>query len=78
MRISTNPSFSDNCAQLKPTSTIMKPKPDSSLDEKIARLDKAVRELIEEATLPANHQEWLETAARRAGVDLNEVLPRTH
>ncbi len=50
----------------------------ASLDEKIARLDKAVRELIEEAKLPANHQEWLETAARRAGVDLNEVLPRTH
>jgi hypothetical protein len=59
-------------------STIMKPKPNSSLDEKIARLDKAVRELIEEATLPASHQEWLESAARRAGVDLNEVLPRTH
>ena len=56
----------------------MKPKPNSSLDEKIARLDKAVRELIEEATLPASHQEWLEAAARRVGVDLNEVLPRTH
>jgi len=56
----------------------MKPKPDSSLDEKIARLDKAVRELVEEPTLPASHQEWLEAAARRAGVDLNEVLPRTH
>jgi len=56
----------------------MKPTLGSSLDEKIARLDKAVRELIEEATLPADHQEWLETAARRAGVDLNEVLPRTH
>ena len=57
---------------------MMKPKPDSSHDEKIARLDKAVRELIEEPTLPASHQEWLEAAARRAGVDLNEVLPRTH
>jgi len=56
----------------------MKSKPDASLDEKIARLDNAVRELIEEATLPADHQEWLESAARRAGVDLNEVLPRTH
>jgi hypothetical protein len=78
MRISTNLSFSDNLVQLKPTSTIMKPTLGSSLDEKIARLDKAVRELIEEATLPADHQEWLETAARRAGVDLNEVLPRTH
>jgi hypothetical protein len=56
----------------------MKPKQDSSLDEKIARLDRAIRQLIEAATLPASHQEWLETAARRAGVDLNEVLPRTH
>jgi hypothetical protein len=56
----------------------MKLKADSSLDEKIARLDKAVRELIEAATLPASHQEWLETAARRAGVDLDELLPRTH
>ena len=56
----------------------MKPKLDFSLDEKIARLDKAVRELIEEPMLPASHQEWLETAARRAGVNLNEVLPRTH
>jgi hypothetical protein len=56
----------------------MKPKPDSSLDEEIARLDKAVRELIEEGAFLTNHQEWLEAAARRAGVDLNEVLPRTH
>ena len=56
----------------------MKSRPDSSFDEKIARLDKAVRELIEEPTLPADHQEWLETAARRAGVDITEVLPRTH
>ena len=56
----------------------MKPTLGSSLDEKIARLDKALRELIEEPTLPASHQEWLEAAARRAGVDLNEVLPRTH
>jgi hypothetical protein len=78
MRISNRISSSDNCARLKPTSTIMKPKLDCSLDEKIARLDKAVRELIEEVPLPANHQEWLEAAARRAGVDLNEVLPRTH
>jgi hypothetical protein len=78
MRISNRLSSSDNCTQLKPTSTIMKPKPDSSLDEKIARLDKAVHELIEEPRLPANHQEWLEAAARRAGVNLNEVLPRTH
>jgi hypothetical protein len=64
MRISTNPIFSENFTQLKPTSTTMKPKLDSSLDEKIAQLDKAVRELIEEPTLPASHQEWLETAAR--------------
>jgi len=78
MRISNRISSSDNCARLKPTNTLMKPKPDSSLDENIARLDKAVLELIEEPMLPASHQEWLEAGARRAGVDLNEVLPRTH
>ena len=68
----------DNCPLVRADENHVKPKPDSSLDEKIARLDEAVCELIEEPTLPANHHEWLETAARRAGVDLNEVLPRTH
>jgi hypothetical protein len=51
---------------------------DPELDDKVRRFDKAVRELIEEGHWFPDHQAWLEAAATRAGVDLQEVLPTWH
>jgi hypothetical protein len=51
---------------------------DPESDEKISRLEEAVRELIEEGHSFADHQEWLEAAAARAGVELQEMLPTHH
>jgi hypothetical protein len=51
---------------------------DFESDDKIRRLDEAVRELIEEGYSFVNHQAWLEAAAERAGVNLQEVLPTQH
>ena len=51
---------------------------DPELDDKVSRFEKAVRELIEEGHWLPNHQAWLDAAARRAGVDLREVLPTWH
>jgi hypothetical protein len=48
------------------------------LDEKVSRFEKAVRELIKEGHTFADHEAWLDAAATRAGVDLQEVLPTEH
>jgi hypothetical protein len=51
---------------------------DKELDDKVRRLEQAVRDLIGEGHWFLNHQAWLEAAAARAGVDLQEVLPARH
>jgi len=51
---------------------------DEELDDKVRRFEKAVQELIEEGHSFADQQAWLEAAAARAGVDLQEVLPTRH
>jgi hypothetical protein len=51
---------------------------DPDNDDKIGRLERAVRELIEEGRSFVDKQSWLEAAATRAGVDLQEVLPTHH
>jgi hypothetical protein len=54
----------------------------SSADDREAdtmlRFETAVWELIEEGHSFADHEAWLEAAAARAGVDLQEVLPTRH
>jgi len=52
-------------------------KPDP-MDEKVRRFEQAVRELIEKGHSSVDQQAWLEAAAARAGVDLQEVLPTWH
>jgi hypothetical protein len=51
---------------------------DQELDDKVRRFEKAVRELIEEGHWLPDHQAWLDAAARRAGIDVREVLPIWH
>jgi hypothetical protein len=51
---------------------------DDSTSEKIRKFEKTVRELIEEGHSFADHEAWLDMAATRAGVDLQEVLPTQH
>ena len=46
--------------------------------DKIIRFERAVRELIEEGHSFVDQQAWLEAAAARSGVDLQEVLPTQH
>ena len=48
------------------------------IDEKVARFEKAVRELIEEGHSFVDQQSWLEAAAARAGINLQEFLPTQH
>jgi hypothetical protein len=48
---------------------------DFESDDKIRRLDEPVRELIEEGFTFVDHQAWLEAAAARASVNLQEALP---
>ena len=57
---------------------IMNSSTDEELDDKVRRFEKAVQELIEEGHSFADQQAWLEAAAARAGVDLQEVLPTRH
>lgn len=47
-------------------------------DDKVRRFEKAVRDLIDEDCAFVDHQGWLDAAAARAGVDLQEVLPTRH
>ena len=56
----------------------MNSRSDKKLDDKVRRFEKAVRDLIDEGHGFVDHQAWLEAAARRAGVDLQEVLPTWH
>jgi hypothetical protein len=56
----------------------MNSRADPESDDKIRRLDEAVRELIEESHSFVDHQAWLDAAAARAGVDLQDVLPTHH
>jgi hypothetical protein len=51
---------------------------DPQNDEKIRRLEEALRELIEEGHSFVDHEAWLDAAAVRAGVDVQEVLPTHH
>ena len=51
---------------------------DDPKGEKIRKFEKAVRELIEEGHSFSDHEAWLDMAAARAGVDLQEVLPTQH
>jgi len=44
-------------------------------NDKILRLEKAVRDLIEKGHSFVDHQACLEAAAARTGVELQEVLP---
>jgi len=48
------------------------------IDEKVARFEKAVRELIEEGHSFVDQKAWLEAAAARAGISLQEFLPTQH
>jgi hypothetical protein len=57
---------------------IMNSSSEEELDDKVRRFEKAVRDLIDEGHGFVDHQAWLEAAAARAGVDLQEVLPTRH
>ena len=48
------------------------------IDEKVARYEKAVRELIEEGHSFVDQKAWLEAAAARAHINLQEFLPTQH
>jgi hypothetical protein len=48
------------------------------IDEKVRRFENAVRELIDEGYSFVDHRAWLNAAAARAAVDLQEVLPTRH
>jgi hypothetical protein len=51
---------------------------DKEIDDKVRRFEKAVRDLIDEGHGYVDHQAWLEAAATRAGVELQEVLFTRH
>jgi len=53
---------------------IMSSSSDEELDDKFRRFEKAVHDLIDEGHGFEKHQAWLEAAAIRAGIDLQEVL----
>jgi hypothetical protein len=57
---------------------IMNSSSGEELDDKVRRCEKAVRELIDEGHWFPDHHAWLDAAAARAGVDLQEVLPTRH
>jgi hypothetical protein len=53
-------------------------RPNDTLENKVRRFEQALHELIDEGHSILNYRGLLEAAAKRAGVEIQEVHPTVH